>query len=212
MTAKLTIYNEAMLILGQERLASLAEISTSRYALDDAYDGVVSYCLEQHSWNFAIRVVSIDASTSITPAFGYSYAFDKPDDFVRTLRTSANEDFKPVFLDDQFTDEPNYWYANITPIYVEFVSDHVNFGKDLSLWPQSFTDYATRRLANRVSKRISGKTPAPDDIKLETMALREARSKDAMNATIKFPPQGSWTMSRSRGQTGLSRWDRRSFT
>lgn len=211
MTSKLAIYNEAMLNMGQERLASLSEVSTSRYALDDAYDGVVSYCLEQHSWNFAIRVVSIDASTSVEPSFGYEYAFDKPDDFLRTLRISPNENFQPVFLDEQVADEPNYWYTHIDPIYVEFVSDHVNFGMDLSLWPQTFTDYVTRRLSNRTARRISGKASDVDLLKMEVMALREARSKDAMNSTIKFPPSGSWVSSRARSQAGLSRWDRRSF-
>ena len=210
MTAKLTLYNDAMLHLGQERLASLTEASVSRYALDDAYDLTLRYCLEQHPWKFATRVVEIDSNTSITPSFGYTYAFDKPDDFRRTLQAAGNTTFTPQFIGREFADEPNYWYADVDPIYVSFISDHVNYGKDLSLWPETFADYVARRLANRTSKRITGNPPNDNAVKMEILSLREARSKDALAEPVKFPPMGSWAASRSRGSHARSRWDRQS--
>lgn len=210
MTSKLELYNEALLHLGQERLASLSETSTAKYALDDAYDPTLKYCLEQGMWNFAIRVVSIDALTSVEPQFGFTYAFSKPDDFIRTLNAADNEYFRPSFMGADFADEPNYWFADANPIYVKFISDNVNFGKDLSIWPQTFSNYVGLRLANRVCKRVTGSMPTGDMFRLEIDALHDARSKDAMNQGPEFPPRGTWARSRGGGTANRSRWDRNS--
>ena len=209
-SSKLSIYNDAMLHIGQERLASLSEASAARYALDDAYDGVLAYCLEQTPWKFARRTVSIDYSTTVAPSFGFTYAFDKPDDYIRTLKMAANESFVPVMIGDEVADEQAYWFANVQTIYVQYLSNDVTYGGDVAAWPQVFADYVGRRLANRVCMRITGSQPTGDMHKLEQMSLSGARSKDAMNDPIKFPPRGTWVRSRSSGITN-ARIDRTNF-
>src|SRR5690349_21802567 len=110
MTDKLTLYNDALLILGERKLASLAEAREPRRALDDAYDLTLRYALEQGYWNFAIRAVQLAASASVTPAFGYMHAFTKPADFVRVVEQSASETFSPPLIGKEIVDEPGYWY------------------------------------------------------------------------------------------------------
>ena len=81
MTSKLTLFNGALRLLGERRLASLTEDRPARRYLDDAWDdGLVDDALEQGFWNFATRTVQMTASTSVEPEFGYRYAFQKPDD------------------------------------------------------------------------------------------------------------------------------------
>jgi hypothetical protein len=207
MTTKLLLYNAAIRKLGQERLGTLAEASTARYALDDAYDETLGYCLEQGYWNFAMRAVQVDASTSVVPTFGYQFAFPKPPDFVRIYGMSAEETMRQPLL--EFVDEPNYWYANQDPVFVKYVSNDGAYGADLSIWPATFAEYVATRLAVETCKKITGDKPTADMRKEEKRAKIDAASKDAMNEPAGFMPTGSWARSRGGG-ANLSRWDRRS--
>src|SRR5688572_33121578 len=110
MTSKLDLYNQALLILGERRLASLSEAREPRRALDDAWDSSLRFCLEQGFWNFAMRAIEAQASASVVPTFGYAHAFTKPSDWIRSYQVSASETFDPPLLN--FVDEPNTWYAD----------------------------------------------------------------------------------------------------
>lgn len=198
MATRLTLYNDSLLVLGQERLASLAEASTARYALDDAYDKAVAYCLEQGFWNFAMRTVAVPASDSVVPDFGATYALRKPVDWVRTLSMSSSERFDPPLLTIQ--DEGDYWWADVDPLYVRYVSNDIDYGLNLARWPESFADYVAHRLAVKTCKRITGSDPSDGLVKGERRALANSRAKDAMNEPPGFPPRGSWVTSRTAGQ------------
>jgi hypothetical protein len=204
MTTKLTLYNAAIRKLGHERLASLAEASTARYALDDAYDETLGYCLEQGFWNFAMRAVQIDRSASVTPTFGYTHAFAKPADLIRLYAMSAEDTLRAALTD--FVDEPNYWFANQDPLFVKYVSDDTAYGRDLSIWPVTFANYVALRLAAETCRRITGSAPSEDLRREEKRAKIDAASKDAMNEPAGFLPGGTWVRSRGSG-ANASRWD-----
>jgi len=204
LTSKLALYNDALLHISEERLASLTESRAPRRALDDAYDTTLRYCLEAGFWNFAMRAVQADSSASVTPTFGYSFAFTKPDDIIRTLSMSSEATMKSPLLD--IVDEPNYWYANVDPLYVKYVSSDTAYGLDLSIWPETFADYVAKRLAVKICKRVTGKDPDESLLRAENRARADARSKDAMNEPPGFMPRGTWAMSRGGGGSG-SRWD-----
>jgi hypothetical protein len=198
MASKIGLYNSALLILGERKLASLAEAREPRRALDDAWDDAVAYCLEAGFWNFAMRAIQADSSASVTPTFGYTYAFTKPQDFVRTYMLGSTETFDPPLL--TIVDEPNYWYANVDPLYVKYVSNDAAYGMDLSLWSESFAEYVANRLAVKTCKRITGKYPDEDMKKDEKRAEAQAQSKDAMDEPPGFPPRGTWVTSRLGGR------------
>lgn len=204
MTSKLDLYNQALLILGERRLASLGEAREPRRALDDAWESSLRFCLEQGFWNFAMRAIEAQASASVVPTFGYAHAFTKPNDWIRSYQVSASETFDPPLLN--FVDEPNYWYADSDPLYVRYVSDDTVYGRDMSIWPETFTDYVAHHLALRTSSRITGNA-ADDALRAATRRARaDARSKDAMNEPTRFPPAGTWVTSRGTAAT-RSRWD-----
>jgi hypothetical protein len=76
MASKLSIYNGALLALGERKLSSLTEARGSRRRLDSVWDdGGVKSCLQAGFWNFAMQSIELTYSPSITPAFGYRYAF-----------------------------------------------------------------------------------------------------------------------------------------
>lgn len=207
MTAsQLSLYNEALRRLGERKLSSLSEARESRRVLDSIWDADFrNYCLEQAEWNFAIRQVQIDYSTSVDPAFGFQYAFDKPTDWLRTTALSSDEYFTDPLL--RYQDDGAYWFADETTLYVRYVSNDSSYGTDYSKWTPVFTRYAATHLAAEACMRIAHNKDL--EARLEAKAerfLRDAQSKDSLNSPAKFPPRGSWVRARMGG--GTFRYDR----
>src|SRR5260221_1483015 len=106
MTDQHSLYNGALRVLGQRKLAALTEESEPRHLLDDVWgEGAVDACLEEGLWNFAIRTARLDYSPSIEPDFGFSRAFDKPTDWIRTAGMAADGYFRVRLTDEQVKDQ-----------------------------------------------------------------------------------------------------------
>ena len=202
MTDKLSLYNGALTILGERKLADLTENREPRYKLDDIWaNDLINRVLQHGQWNFAARSVELQASTSITPSFGYQFAFDKPTDFIRTLGVASDESFiQPL---TKYLYDAAWWFADIETLYAQYVSNDSQFGADFSLWPANFTEYVEHYMAYKVAPRLTGldysDTVLQGKMKL---ALREAKATDAMESPIKFPPKGNWASSRQGFGTG----------
>jgi hypothetical protein len=203
-SSKLELYNMALGHLEEGSLASLSEGVEKRRVLDSFWNHVVKLCLEKTFWKFAKRSVSIDASTTTEPAFGFTQAFRIPDDWIRTDEMSAFEQLSPPLIDVR--NEAGYWYANVTPIYLSYVSSDPLYGLNIGVWPASFVDYVALELACKGCKRITGKgdlLDGPRGLLAQTrMAMRDAKGNDAMNDPIKFPPMGSWASARRGFRNG----------
>jgi hypothetical protein len=208
MADKLGIYNAALRELGMDRVASLSEEVEKRYVLDDTYSDVVEECLENAQWKFAMRSAALPYSTSIVPDFGYTYAFDKPEDFVRLCAISDNENFRPSLAD--YRDEAGFWLADSDTIYISYVSNDTDYGMDLTRWPPSFARYVSLTLAERSCIRLT-----QSDTKLAKLekdikkARTKARSIDAQSGPEREPDgEGSWITWRRGMRGGLRRDDR----
>lgn len=198
MASKLGVYNLSLLEIGERSLASLTEARPPRYALDTVYDGLLLYALEQGLWNFGMRAQEIAYDPGIEPAFGYDYAFEKPDDLVRlnTLTTDASGTM-PV---EDFADEAGYWYANVDTVYTTYVSDDASYGLDLTKWPATFERYFVLLLAERICNRETASENKLERIKRDCKkALIDARSKDAMAGPNAFRDKANWLMVRNSG-------------
>lgn len=198
MATKLGLYNAALRHIGQRKLSALSEVQESRYVLDDVYDEALNYCLEQGAWNFAVRTQEIEHDTGITPEFGYAYGFEKPTDWVRTIGLSANDYMNPPLV--QYLDEAGYWWADVDPLYVRFVSNDASYGLDLTKWPSTFTHFVELYLAYRICPTVANSQEMTDKIESRMKKARtDARSKDAINDPVAFPPVGSWVSARRSG-------------
>lgn len=88
------IVNLALDLLGQEDPISDLATGTSDIEIisNRWYDTVRRKVLRMYAWNFAnvLDVLSVDESE--TPAFGYDYAFELPDDCLRVLQIGNSVD------------------------------------------------------------------------------------------------------------------------
>lgn len=199
MTTKLLLYNGALTKLGERRLSSLSENREPRRALDGVYDDAfINKVLISGLWNFATRTVLADYSPSVEPEFGFRRAYDKPDDFIRTVAVCSDEYFKSPLLD--YSDEGNFWFSDLDSMYIKYVSNSAEYGGDLSMWPENFSEYAQWVLAEKVCKRLTGSEAGLQDARKELKkALLTAKSTDAMADPTSFPPSGTWSAARKRG-------------
>ena len=204
MTSKLTIYNGALTVLGERALATLTEDREPRHKLDNIWDNdMVDRVLQHGQWKFATRAVELQASTTITPTFGYQFAFDHPADHIRTLGIASDEYFSnPITT---YSTEAAWWFADIETIFVMYVSNDSQFGQDYSLWPENFTEYVEHYMAMKVAPRLSGLKFDSEKLKKQVKkALLEAKSTDAMESPARFPPVGGWARSRRGFRTGVT--------
>ena len=213
MTTRLQIYNNALMLAGETKLASLSEDRKPRRLLDQVWDGGgVRYCLEQGQWQFAMRTQRIDYDPSTEPDFGYRRAFNKPTDWVLTSAFCSDEFFRSPIT--QYADELDFWYSDVDEVYVKFVSDDEDYGSDLSIWPQTFSDYVDAYFASRVIYDLTsdkgrieflmGPSGKVDGGELGRR-LKIAKNRAGMTQPTRFPVQGGWTSAR---MSGGSRGDR----
>lgn len=198
MTTKLALYNQALLEIGERRLTGLTEARPPRYALDEVYDPALAFALEQGLWNFGIRSQELTYSASVTPAFGYTYAFEKPSDLVRLSMLTSDESQTSGVED--FSDEAGYWFANIDTMYTSYVSDNASYGMDLARWPATFERYVVLLLASRICdpETASGTKLERIEQKMKR-ALLDARSKDAMAGSNRYNDKSRWLRARNSG-------------
>lgn len=196
MPSQLNVYNDALRLVGERQLVSLTENREPRRLLDAVWDGAVDYCLEQGQWNFAIRSQRLTYSPSVEPPFGYRRAFDKPDDYVRTVAITSDERFNNALL--SYTDEAGFWFSDLDEIYLRYVSKDESFGKDTSLWPQTFRHFVAAYLATQIAPRLKNDTDGDRLLRDYRMKKIDALTKDAMQEATKRVPSGSWVNSRRR--------------
>lgn len=205
MTDKLSVFNLALLHLRERRLASLTEQREPRRVLDDIFDQVQGECLAEGLWNFMLRAIEIDSSSTVSTQFGWKYAFKIPDDWIRTVLISTTETFNPPLLD--YAEETGYWYADWTPIFVKYVSSDPLYGQNLGRWTANFTAYVALKLAEYGCGRITGSETllnGPDGIVRRCYKAKiKAKSNDAMNQPPGQMPTGTWARSRRGFLRGL---------
>ena len=209
MTTRLRVYNGALLLCGETRLASLDENREARYALDEVWNnGGAEYCLEQGQWKFATRTSKFTYDAAIAPDFGYRRGFTKPSDWLATSALCTDEYLNSPLLD--YADEAGFWYADYDDLYIAYVSNDADFGGDLTKWPATFADYVSAHFAYRVLPNLTGANEDRlDYIRKEgDRRLLAAKNADARSGPTKFPAPGRWVLSRRGGGRGGPLGDR----
>lgn len=193
---KLQLYNGALRMCEERKLASLSEDREPRRLLDDVWtDDPIRRWLGAGQWQWATRTYMLDYDPDIEPDFGYLRAFAHPDDYVRTCAISAFDRFDPALT--AFRDEAGYWFADMDVLYVAIVSDDDDYGRDYSKWPEAFSEYAQADLACKINPRLTGSRVATGDLMKERQRLlKVARGEDGVNRPTTFFSPGSWTNAR----------------
>ena len=199
MSDRLTLYNDCLMYCGERGISSLSEDREPRRMLDQVWNANgVDRCLEEAQWHFAMRADRFDPDPDVDTEFGYGNAFTKPDDWILTSAVCEDEFFRVPL--NQYSDEKGYWYADIDPLYVRYVSNDTDYGMDLGKWPQTFADFVALHFASRIIFKLSESQEKFRQIQQwREKALITAKNKAAMANPSMFPAKGAWSRARTRG-------------
>jgi hypothetical protein len=204
MADRLEIYKGALRLLGDAHgLSSLTEVGPARSALDDAWQPAVRYMLAKGLWNFAIRTVELSNDEDVEARFGYEYSFSKPTDWIRTVSICSDATFRVGY--ELYEDEAQYWYADIDPLYIRYVSDDDDYGWNIAAWREPFAAALSAYLAFSCGLPISSDKSNRNDMhSLFKGLLKDAKALDAVDERVRQKPDGrlvrSRTTSRNRYQ------------
>ena len=175
--------------------------ATRRRLLDECWDASVEYMLAQGLWNFGQRTVALEYVTDVEPAFGYSYIFERPDDYVRTVAISSSGELFPPLAAGEYLEENGYLLANCNPLYLQYISNHTSYGLDQSRWPETFKKALAAYLAVEIAPTARMSAAAIDALETKLYGrIKDARTKDAVDQGPMRLPPGRLVMSRSGGR------------
>ena len=122
------------------------------------------------------------------------------------MAVCQDEFFKAPLL--EHVDENDHWFCDLETIYIKYVSDHAQWGRDYSLWTELFRNCVATKMAKELGIGLAKSRHVKEDIRLEhEKYLKDAKSLDALNKPTTFKPPGSWTRSRlgrGRGSRSLT--------
>lgn len=205
---KLRVFNAALRIVRESSLATVSDDVEPRYKLDEIWEdsgGAVKACLEMGLWHFAKR--SVSHAHSATTSSGLYYEFTFPTDYVRLVGMFSDAYFQVPFR--AWRQNGNKWYADITPLYLEYISKDDSWGNDPALWPESFYRVVEAYLAERVSFALTTSTEVKAIAQQALKdALSNAKNLGAMSQPERVAGPNPWASARGgggasdRGNTG----------
>lgn len=203
MATRLSVYNDALRLIGSQPIAALTDNIPQVQALNESFTDVVLDALSLTPWNFAIKTVQINADPAATPAIGYQFAFQKPDDWIATIAASEYPDIRDAYVyefEDLFKDSAGLLHSDTDTLYLEYISTDFAEEAGIAAWSHLFARYISAALALDIVQRLNQSSTDRDKIEREArMRLAKAKSRDARDEKEARIRSGSW----NRAQRGF---------
>lgn len=170
--SKLSLYNTALLILGERRLETLYENREPRRVLDEFYSaGAIDYCLELAKPRFALKSAALSTPV-VSSVHGLDYVYTLPTDYLTTIESGS------FFYDNLFQNAVTRYLIEArtvatevpTNLYVRYICN----SRAMSDWTSSFERVVSAYLAFVCAPRINP----------TKQAVAEARFKDALETAV----------------------------
>ena len=185
------IVNLALRRIGVTRITDLEkDMTVEAIAARDIYDKRRRWLLSTGNWKFAKKRVELDVLDD-EPAFGRMHAFELPEDYIRMVNFSPNEDDEAVYpYKIEFMEGHDRVIMSDTATgFLLYIFDQ----QDTSLFSPAFENVLAYACAMDLAKALNR---SADDYNLSERGLRTelARAK-SLDGLEDFPTQlqkGSW--------------------
>ena len=181
-TSKVDIANRALKKLGQPLITALppSENNKAAVAINNMFEPIRNNLLRMHPWNFAIKRATL-AKLSSTPAWGWSYEYGLPGDFLCLIDVKDN--IKHAIESNKIlTDED----GTIGIRYVYKVEDTSQFDPTFS------EAFATKLALELVEDITNSNTKKQILMQQFEMHMADARSRDGRERGKQEYPQDDW--------------------
>jgi hypothetical protein len=171
MTTAVSISSNALLVLGAQPINDFNEDADRARLASNLYAPARDLLLRSHPWNCAIKRVILSPDTD-APAFGYSYQFTLPGDWLRPL--SVGDYGEEI----DFRTEGRKLLADDSVLKLRYV-----FRNDQeSTWDTMLIDAMTKTMSATMAYAITQSTRKEEiEFKKLEMALKQARAVDGQD-------------------------------
>jgi hypothetical protein len=172
-----SICNSALIKIGADRIISIDEGSKRSIACKDRLSFCRNEVLAAHNWKFAKKRLQL-AALGTTPAFGWSYEYQLPADYLNMVQDPEELD---VVRD--YVVEGRKLLANDNPVKILYIFEETSYGN----WEFLAAEALAWRLAVDIAYLVSqSKEVAALMLQGYQMALKDARYNDSRQQ----PPRG----------------------
>jgi hypothetical protein len=183
MTTKLLVMNDALRLLGEQPLSDPNDLRLAGVTLRDAWNGALLASLETGTWNTFHKRAAL-AQLPVPPVFGWRYAYQLPNDHLRTIFITDLPHVTDSTPSGSWKDENGAILSNAANLYICYIStDNIaRFGD----WDQVFADLVAAELAMRCQPTLNSSSEVADRIERK---FKERRSQAKAFDAMKNPPQ-----------------------
>lgn len=171
MATSVSICSNALLMLGAQTINSLDEDNDRARLASNLYPQVRDDMLRAHHWNCAVKRVVLSPLAD-APAFDYTYQFQLPSDWLRTLQVGQ------YGYEVEYRTEANRMLCDESVLYLRYIFRNENE----ATWDPTLVQVMTRAMAAAMAYGIT-QSAAKEEVeyrKLE-MALKQAKSIDGQD-------------------------------
>lgn len=182
-TSDVEVANEALTLLGDQAITSLTENSDRARAMNRLYTPTLDEALRAHDWNFA-RMRAALAKLTATPAFGYNFMYQLPQDplCLRVLTTNLNRNEAweiETYVTADATAQYRVILTNGSSLNIRYIARITS----PTLWDALFADAFVHELARRACYAITRNATLVATLSQEALAKwRQARSVDGLES------------------------------
>lgn len=201
MSTKLEAINRALIKIGANTIASLAEQSEQGRKALTIFKGVAQAELRRQAWSFAKKRAVLAPLLANVGANQFDTSYNLPGDCLRLVWMNDTWVFSTIreagFVDDDaiFAIEGRTLVANgggsMPIIYITDLSDTVD------LWDSLFVDAFSCRLAVELTQPLTKNLPLRQSIKQDYLeAMKDAKRVNAIELPPRSLPDSSWVLAR----------------
>ena len=175
MATQVGICNQAINLVGGNRIFSIDDESAEGIICKEMYDDIRDFIIEDADWVFATKRYSLTPE-SASPAWGYKYQFTIPPEVIRVINASDNPDRLNGDSNLDWRREENLILCDVsTNLYIKGVIQIT----DESKFSKGFIQAFAYKLASNLAIPIAGSRTLHDDmVSLYSDHLETATSND----------------------------------
>lgn len=204
MASEVDIANRALSMLGEIRITSLDDDNKPARAMKARYELLRDAEITAYKWRFAVKRVSLAASTDV-PAWGYSLIYNRPVDDLSPIKVggdTVNAETVGVFYESSGVNTEQSAYEIIegrihtdisAPLDYEYIAKITDVGQFDALFVQAL---AARLASDAAEELTQSNTKAERADRMYKSILAQARRMNSLYRPPHRRHNGRWMASR----------------
>jgi hypothetical protein len=190
MSSSTDIINAALSQLGEASITALTDNTRQARLAERTYDNIRQAMLRDHPWNFAMKRLSIAAS-SVAPVWEYAFAYPLPSDCLRLVE--IDNPSKLIYKVELAASGTIVATDLASPLKIKYTSDV----EDANKMDAKFREALAGRLASEWAEVLTANSAkVTQSVNLYSLLLKGAKSVDGQEDIPEIVTSDEWINAR----------------